>query len=311
VAANAGRNGLLLRLPDGRRLGYDDRGPSDGHPILYFHGSPSCRLDLQMFASDDLLERVGVRVIAVDRPGCGLSDFAPRRSIASWTGDASVLADHLGLTRFGVLGWSGGGAYAAACALALSDRVVATGIVSAVAPHDVPGLSEGTNPASMRVFKLCRDKPLLARQLLRLMAYGAKRSPQKFLTRTAEALPPVDAAAINGVSIGQAYVRAVRECLRPGPRGGQTDLALMVCPWGFDPARIVGCVHLWHGDLDVEAPPQMGRWLAAAIPECRAVFLADQGHISLIVDYAETILQTVAMGEGTLEDEAVAGVTTV
>jgi pimeloyl-ACP methyl ester carboxylesterase len=60
-------------LPDGRRLGYDERGPSDGKPLFYFHGSPSSRLESLLYLSDDLLNLLNVRLISADRPGIGLS----------------------------------------------------------------------------------------------------------------------------------------------------------------------------------------------------------------------------------------------
>ena len=105
-----------ILLQDGRRLGYDEYGPPDGKPLFYFHGTPSSRKDWPALGNQGLPEKLGVRVIVADRPGMGLSDFQPERRIADWPADVVALADTLELERFSVLGYSGGGPYAVACA---------------------------------------------------------------------------------------------------------------------------------------------------------------------------------------------------
>ena len=88
-----------IKLSDGRTLGYEILGDADGSPLFFFHGTPGSRLVL---AEDDLLAQVpGLRLILPDRPGCGLSDPAPARTLIDWPGDVAQLADHLGLERFG------------------------------------------------------------------------------------------------------------------------------------------------------------------------------------------------------------------
>lgn len=288
------REGLGRRfaLPDGRVLGYDDHGPADGLPLFYFHGVPSSRLDLRMFDGAAVAERLGIRVIAVDRPGCGLSDHLRGRGLSDWPADVAALADDLGLDRFAVMGWSGGGPYALACAHAMPERITAAGVVSCMGPHDVPGLTVGINPQSMRFFTLNRDRPVVGRLVDRFMALGARRGPDKLLVRTRAALPPVDGDALGAPPVGEGYVAALRECFRNGPRGGQWETSLMASPWDFDPHDIHVPVMLWHGDLDADAPPAMGHWLAEAVPACRARFFPDEGHISLVVNRAEAITRS-------------------
>ena len=103
-----------IRLQDGRRLGYADLGDAGGTPVFYFHGFPSSRLEACMV--EEHARRLGVRLLAVDRPGYGLSDDLPGRTIPDWPDDVVALADALGLERFAVVGSSGGGPYAIACA---------------------------------------------------------------------------------------------------------------------------------------------------------------------------------------------------
>ncbi len=70
---------MQIRLSDGRRLGYAEYGDPRGRPLLHFHGLPSPRLEGAF--CDDAARRLGLRIVAVDHPGCGLSDFKLRRRL--------------------------------------------------------------------------------------------------------------------------------------------------------------------------------------------------------------------------------------
>ena len=115
-----------VRLPDGRRLGFGDYGDPAGDPVLFFHGWPSSRYQGKLL--HDLAAQRGLRVIAPDRPGVGLSDPLPGRGFASWPGDVAGLADALGIGRFKIYGISGGGPYTLATSAALPERVIAAAV---------------------------------------------------------------------------------------------------------------------------------------------------------------------------------------
>lgn len=114
-----------MRLPDGRILGYAEYGPETGHPLVYLHGYPQSRYEGSVIES--VLYRRGIRMIAPDRPGFGLSTDQPSRRIMDWPADVQALAGHLGVSRFALMGGSGGGPYTLACAQALPH-----GMMSAV-----------------------------------------------------------------------------------------------------------------------------------------------------------------------------------
>jgi len=114
----------VFHLSDGRALGYSEWGPSDGTPVLGFMGTS---LSWLAHVGGDAPRAAGVRLILVDRPGYGLSDFQRQRTLLDWPRDVAELADGLGMERFSVFGMSGGGPHAAACGYALPDRVAALG----------------------------------------------------------------------------------------------------------------------------------------------------------------------------------------
>ena len=143
-----------LELSDGRRLVYAEYGEFDGTPLLFFHGTPGSRRVARW--ADAAARRRGVRLIAPDRPGFGLSDPQPGRTLGDWPADVAELADALGLGRFAVAGVSGGGPYVAACAWRMPDRLTGAGIISGMGPLDDPTLAAALPRRYRAAFGLAR-----------------------------------------------------------------------------------------------------------------------------------------------------------
>jgi pimeloyl-ACP methyl ester carboxylesterase len=129
-------NEQMVPLPDGRRVVIASHGDPRGWPLFLFHGIPVSRLGHE-FTDAPAKER-GVRVLYPDRPGIGLSDPRPGRTIYSYADDVAAMADALGLERFAVAGLSGGGPYALACGAKLPERVTAVGVMAGVGPSIGP-----------------------------------------------------------------------------------------------------------------------------------------------------------------------------
>ena len=281
-----------IQLSDGRKLGYDERGPSNGKPLFYFHGSPSSRVESNLFLSDEQLQSLDVRLIAVDRPGLGLSDFQPNRRFMDFPKDILALAAYLSIDRFAVLAYSGGGSYGEACALSIPDRLTRVGIVSGIAPFNLPGLTEGIPADNLRYFDLSREKPWLARLMLNMMGALSRFAPDRMLANALATLPEPDRATISPPEFQAGFLAMILEALRKGARGAQYDTFLMITEWDFHPQEIQIPVLLWHGEQDKNAPIAMGRYIANAIPNCEAKFYSNEGHLSLFKKYAEEIVLT-------------------
>ena len=278
-----------IKLKDGRTLGYAEYGAPEGKPVFYFHGSPSSRLEARLF--HETPTRLGVRVIAVDRPGLGLSDFKRGRKFLDWPDDVIELADALGIDRFAVMGVSGGGPYAAACALKIPQRLTAAAIVSCFGPYDVPRITDGIARPNRLNWLLARRAPWLYRLFLgQMMVRPARRDPDGTISRFAASVPEPDKKVLAQPGVGQMFMDMIIEAVRSGTRGAAWDSKLLTRPWGFRPQDISMEVHLWHGEADINAPPAMGRYVASAIPNCRAKFLPDEGHISLFINHIGEIL---------------------
>jgi pimeloyl-ACP methyl ester carboxylesterase len=277
-----------LRLEDGRLLGYAVYGDPEGQPVFYFHGFPGSRLEAQL--ADGVAARLGVRLIALDRPGFGLSDFKPRRTIFEWPGDVVKIADALRINRFATIGVSGGGPYAAACALRIPQRLTAVAIVCGLGPLDTPGGTDRMIRNNHLVFFLGRRLPWVARVFLWRIAYQVRRNPERMLGRMIGALPDPDKTVLTRPEVKTTMKDNVIEAFRSGSRGAACELLLYTRPWGFLLNDIATRVDLWHGEQDVSVPPIMGRYQARTIPNCRAVFYRAEGHFSLVINHMEEIL---------------------
>ena len=267
-----------IRLRDGRRLGYAEWGDPRGRPLLYFHGWPGSRLEGRL--ADDAATARGVRLIALDRPGMGLSDNQRRRTLVDWPDDVVQLAAALGLDRFAVLGISGGGPYAAVCAWKLSDQLTRVGIVSSLAPLDVPGVIAGMGRRNRLFFQVVGRVAVLRRVLFGTMAVSVRRRPDRTLERGVAAA--VDKKYLARPDVRMVLEEALSEGFRKGGRGPAGEMGLYTRAWGFRLEDIRTPVHLSHGEQDANAPVAMGRYLATVIPDCQASFYPAEGHLHFV-----------------------------
>ena len=269
-----------FRLADGRALGFAEYGSPDGTPIIYFHGWPSSRLEPAAVAQ--LCTQLQVRMIAPDRPGLGLSDFQGDRTIPDFVKDTAELADYLGLRRFAVLGVSGGGPYAAACAARMAERLNAALLVCSVAPADAPQATKGMVAINRWLLSMAHRTPRLAQCVAGICLWAIWRKGNQALPKQIEMrLPPADKEALASAELRQALTASSVEALRRGTQGAAADGLLYGRPWGFTLREIRAPLYLWHGERDVIVPPSMGHYLAESIPGCHARFYPDDGHFSL------------------------------
>ncbi len=260
-----------------------------------------CRLEWRLFGSGHLATNLGIRVIVPDRPGVGRSDFQKGRRLIDWPRDVSALADALELSRFAVLGFSGGGPYAVACAHSIPERLLAVGLASSPGPFTKPELTEGVNPTNLKLHAMNRQKPWLARLLYRLMAFGVRRQPQKVIEQILNSdIAVSDREAFSEDESQECFLAALRETFRRGVHGVQRDAAIMASDWGFDPREVTFPISLWHGEKDVWASPAMGRYLARSIPTVNATFCPKEGHFSLGVKFMTEILTRLSVSASKL-----------
>jgi pimeloyl-ACP methyl ester carboxylesterase len=279
---------MHLTLPNGRSLGYAEYGNPDGAPVFYFPGTPSSRL---LHPPEGPTGALGVRLIVLERPGYGLSDFQRGRTLLDWPGDVCAFADALGTDSFPVVGVSGGGPYAAACAYQLPERLTGAAIVSGVGPTDLPGVVQEMPRIRRTGAAVARHAPWLLSTILWLVS-NPQRDAERFFQKMASGNSPVDQAILSRPEIKAMLIENYLEATRSGMRGMAQDAIILSNPWGFRLEDISIPVHLWHGEEDANVSISAARYVAKMIPNCRAAFLPGQGHW-LILDYWEEILRSV------------------
>jgi pimeloyl-ACP methyl ester carboxylesterase len=280
---------LPLRLRDGRRLAYAEHGDPHGAPLVFLHGYTASRLTRH--PDDSIAATAGIRLITVDRPGCGASDLQPRRTLLDWPADLAQLADTLGLERFAVLGHSAGGPYALACARALPDRISATGVVSGFAPFDGPRATDGMRPDMARFIGLLRRVPWLARPITASLPRQYARDPDRaFARQFGKGLPPSDERELAREEIRANILASAVESTRGGGRGLARELQItFALSWGFTPAEVTVPVALHYGDADPLTPRHMGARLHAELPRSTLTVHPGEGHMVYITHWREIL----------------------
>jgi pimeloyl-ACP methyl ester carboxylesterase len=282
----------LLKLPDGRSLGYGIYGSPRGLPILHFHGTPGSQLEAALIA--DYLGFEDACIIGLDRPGSGRSSMKPGWKIGDLPADAAALADHLGFERFIVSGYSGGGPFAAACALKIPQRLLAVGIISGVGPAQIG--SHGMHAANRKKFDLAQRMPWLVKSLIRMGLRQLRGNPAKMvgqLKANAALMPEADRQVLTDRRFQDWMVRETLDAISQTTAGVAHEEILMASPWDFTLAEIrCANIFLWHGCLDRNVPISMGREVARQLSGCKAVFCEEEGHLSLIYHHGKAIFRS-------------------
>ena len=259
-----------LELADGRTLHAYDTGADAADErlaVFWHHGSPNIGAPPEpLFSAAD---RLGIRWVSYDRPGYGGSTLRPDRDVASAAGDASAVADELGIDRFALMGHSGGGSHALACAALLPRRVLGMVVVAGMAPFGAEGLDwfEGFGPASVAE--------------LRAAAAG-RAALEKHLAETDDEpeFTAEDEAALAGE--WSWFTDVVDTALASGMGGFVDDDLASVGAWGFDPADVVAPALFVHGGRDRVVPSSHSEWLARRCPSAELWLRPDDGHISVL-----------------------------
>ena len=260
-----------VEVADGRSLHVYDTGPDDGSgrlAVFWHHGTPNVGIPPEPLFP--VSERLGIRWVSFDRPGYGGSTRDEGRDVASAAGHVSAIADALAIDRFSVMGHSGGGPHALACAALLPKRILAAVSVSGLAPFGADGLEWFAGMADSGV------------AALRAAAAGraAKERYEAAATDDDPGFIAADHAAL--AAEWSWFGKVVGPALKTGPDGLIDDDIAYVTPWGFDPAEVVAPALFLHGARDRMVPSSHSQWLAGQIASAELRLVPDDGHISVL-----------------------------
>jgi len=279
----------VCRLSHGRKLGYAEFGNPEGFPVVYCHGFPASRLEGGLI--DLAAKNHGARLIAIDRPGYGLSDFHPQRRLLDWPDDVAQLLAHLGVGRFAVLAVSGGGPYGLALLAKLADRIAAASLVCPLGLVFRSDMTQAMRWPARFGFTSAQRTPWLTRLFYgNLLGPYMRRFPSLALSLLTVGMPPADRAIFAQEITKRLVCESIREALRPGVSGALWEFQIYSHPWGFDPAGITAPITLWHGEADATIPLFHSQSLADMMPNAKLHILPEEGHFSLALGQTDKIL---------------------
>jgi pimeloyl-ACP methyl ester carboxylesterase len=286
-----------VTLTDGRRLGFDDFGDPDGTPVLFFHGFGSSRV--VRHPDDEIAEELGARVIAVDRPGIGLSTRQPGRRVTDFPRDITELLEILQIDRCAVLAWSGGGPYALACAWQMPERFSVVGLISAPAPlSGVPGSEGYTWPRHRAMSRTADHAPWIIKLAMWQWSRQQKSDPHKQLDEAISGMVEADREILGDPALRAVMIANASEMYRQGSGGVYDEALCLARPFGFPIGGVAVPVRIWHGAKDKVVPVGMGRYLARNIESAVATFFPHEGHHFVYERWREIMGVVVAEARG-------------
>lgn len=288
------RTNQTISLQDGRSLGFAEYGDSNSpKTVIYFNGSGGSRLE---YPTDTLvLSELGLRFIATDRPGHGLSSPQPERKLLDWATDINQLADRLGVKHFYVMGWSAGGPHALACAYELSERVIAGAIISGLAPFDRPNPYAGL-PLPLKILNfLGRRAPSLVYLLRQLMYKMIMGEPDEVAKKLASSFPPADRQLVEKPENRKMLIRSIQEGYKQGWQGPAQDDLVINSSWGFRLEDIKVRIDIWQGEIDKNVPLNQGKYQHEKIRNSTLTVVPGQAHMYLLANWRNVLEKLTAL----------------
>lgn len=274
-----------IATPQGGVLRVYDTGGT-GRPILWHHGTPNTGQPPRPLYDD--AERLGLRWIGFDRPGYGGSTAEPDRSVGAAARWATTVADHLGLDGFAVMGHSGGGPHALACAALLPDRVTATVLIAGLAPYGETGLEHDAYVEGMCASgRAALEAAAAGREVKE--AHDAKHG-ENYDPEFTEA----DVAMFGGP--WSWLIEVLRAAAPSGPAPAIDDDLAYVAPWGFALSDVVSPTLLLHGVDDRIAPVSHSRRVAELVAGAELRVVPGAGHIAVLGETRQAMEWLAAQG---------------
>jgi pimeloyl-ACP methyl ester carboxylesterase len=265
--------------------------PSRSSALLLILGTPCAGLPYRPAVASAAAR--DLQYLSYSRPGYGSSTRQPGRSVVDCTSDVRTIAVALGVERLLVIGWSGGGPHALACAAGLEGLVVSAATLAGVAPWSAEGLDwlAGMAPENVAEFGAAREgEAALERYLTPAAAALRDVTGASVADALGGLVSEVDRASLTG-EFAEASAEAFREAVREGPWGWLDDDLAFARDWGFRLDTIRVPVAVWQGDQDLMVPFAHGAWLAEHVRGARAELHSGEGHLSLAVNRFDDIVE--------------------
>lgn len=276
----------ILQLSDGREFEYFDNGVKSDKAILFLHGTPGDATAWTKW----LKEITAVTAIATSRPGYGLSARNRGRTVASDLENQSQVLDHLGITSFVAIGWSGGGPHS--LNMTRDSRCVAAFTLAGVGEYGREDLDflAGMGPENHDEFgEALRGEAAITAWMERNAVSFRDVTGAQMIEAFGGLIGDADKRALTP-QVAEENAATLRRALAKSFTGWIDDDLAFVQDFGFDLHRISKPVVIWQGDDDFMVPQAHSKWLASHIPGSQLRFVPGHGHISLGEEFRPNII---------------------
>jgi pimeloyl-ACP methyl ester carboxylesterase len=266
-------------------------GDPAGAPVLTLHGTPASGAGFDW--TDRSARERNLRIIAPDRPGIGNSTPVPLGVVADYAAELAAFADALGIDRFTVLGYSGGGPYALAVAAALGPRVQSATIVAGAGEIGAFATFADLTRSDRQMTWLSLHAPVIARAALRAADLGARIAPRIAVWSAGSELTASDRAVMRKLGSPRQALGLFTQALAHSSAGVVDDYALLARPWQVDLGAITVPVHCWHGTADTLVPLAHSQELVGQLPDAQLTTWPGEGHLAFIA-HIDDVLDDIA-----------------
>ena len=278
-----------VAVGDDRQIGFAEFGAPRGRAVFWLHGTPGARRQIPVEARVYAAEH-DIRLIGIDRPGIGSSTPHQYANVRAFAEDLRTIADALGVDQMAVIGLSGGGPYALACAATMPERVVVTGVLGGVAPTIGP---EAITGGLMSLGSAIAPFMPFIGLPLRLAAVGLVRMVRPLGSRAVDMYGRVSPIGDRRLLARPEFKAMFLDDLLNGSRKQMAapfaDVVVFAKDWGFRLDEVKVPVRWWHGDKDHIIPFAHGEHVVALLPDAVLYPLSGESHLAGL-GYAQEIL---------------------
>lgn len=280
---------LVVTATDGRKLQVATLGEPEGRTVFFHHGTPGSASLVRTLAP--LAQKGDLFLITMSRAGYGTSSRQIGRNVAAAAIDTTTVLDALGRLDYVVVGWSGGGPHALACAALDAPRCTAAWSIAGVVPISADiDWTEGMGPENLEEFAIAMAggpeyEPYVAAQAASL----AQATSDNVIELFGGLLSDPDKATLADDAARELFADSLRQGFSDGYFGFFDDDRAMMGEWGFDPASITVPVAVWYGDEDLMVPAKHAEWLVRTLPNVTEHHHPSEGHLSIITNHFDEL----------------------
>ncbi len=275
--------------PDGRVLDVATIGDPSNPAVFFHHGTPGSASLVRTL--EDVALKGNLFLVTMSRAGYGASTRQEGRDVAAAVPDTRTVLDALAVDRYAVVGWSGGGPHALACAALDAPRCIGAWSLAGVAPFTADfDWTEGMGPENVQEMELAvKGGPDYEAHMEMIGTALGEATVDNVIDLFGGLLSDPDKDALTPVAPRELFVDSLRQGFANGWRGFYDDDRAIISDWGFEPGAITVPVAVWYGDHDLMVPPTHAKWLLKTIATSSEHHFPDEGHLSLIANHMDEL----------------------